>query len=167
MRRYLQALFRETLAVGVFLFGLASTAITFLPAMGVPVFPPPVVRTIGTVVMILAFVLANYKIHAKQQARINELLSEDQRSVPQNREDDVDTLRNLLLKFWQRNPSPIGTHVVSEIVARELGWNLGRLNRSSYEGHRGLWYAPYILRRPTFFVAKNSNLTVFPTRHRS
>jgi hypothetical protein len=131
MKGYLQALVRETLAVGVFLFGLVSTAITFLPALGGPVFPPLVVRTIGSVVMIVAFVLANYKLYVKQQARIDALQSDNQRLVPQNRDDDVDTLRNLLLRLWRLNPAPIGRHITSEIVAHELGWDLERLNAAA------------------------------------
>jgi hypothetical protein len=81
--------------------------------------------------MIVAFVLANYKLHAKKHARIAELQLENQGLARQNRDDDVDTLRNFLLRVWRLNPAPIGRHIASEIVAQELGWDIECFNAAA------------------------------------
>ena len=134
MKLYLRALVGETVAVGIFLLGLTSSAITFLPALGIHGFPPRLLM-IGTVVIIMAFMFANYKLHSKQQTRIDNLQSKLRKPVPADVERDVDALRHALLQFPL---SPIGNHINAEIVAQGLGWDLQRLTAVALKGHWGL-----------------------------
>ena len=85
--------------------------------------------------MIMAFMFANYKLHSKQQTRIDNLQSKLRKPVPADVERDVDALRHALLQFPL---SPIGNHINAEIVAQGLGWDLQRLTAVALKGHWGL-----------------------------
>jgi len=128
---YSRELVGQTIASAVFLLGLVSTAITFLPGIGVSALPPQLLRSVGFGVMILSFGFANYKVYAKQLLRIQELQAELERAEPPSRENDVDAVRNILLRLWRMNPNPIGRHIPAALVIQHLGWDEERFNAAA------------------------------------
>lgn len=75
---WLLSLWKETWAKWLFLLSLPSTAITYLPQLGLARF-----RAFPVLALIAGFAWANYEVYRKQSANISDLASRlDDRSVP-------------------------------------------------------------------------------------
>jgi len=72
---YIRELSRATVALAIFLLGLASTAVTFVSGLGFSAPRPGLIRGIGITAMVAAFVGANYRLYAAQRRQIDQFVT--------------------------------------------------------------------------------------------
>jgi hypothetical protein len=135
---YIRELLREAVATAIFVLGLFSTTLTFLPGLGFSPPRPALLRITGVGAMIAAFLFASYRVYARQGRLIEQLTSDLQalrldadRPAPVDIERDVDALRRFLLQYYRNNPSPLAVPVVAARIAQELGWQQERLDAAA------------------------------------
>lgn len=128
--KYLLDLCHETFALGVFLLGLISTIIFYIPSLpswlGVPERGAEYISRIGIITVVLSFIIANYRIYARLRHEIEKIKNNA-------KENDVESIYQTVLEIWRKQKPGTQDLVSGEAVLQRLGWEQHRLLASAYQ----------------------------------